>query len=248
MLKNVVVTTTNKFTQPPTRFNQSSLLEEMESKKIGTKATRSEIISTLFKRSYVSNVRSSKDASYSRQYDSFGGGIEPTDLGVEIVQSMRRYIPNIVSIDLTRAMEELLESIALGNDKSDFAIKYAKAKLKEAIIHFKENETEIGNRITDAINATKIRQQLILGTCPVCGRGSLKIIRSNKTKKRFVGCSNYTSGTCKVAVPLPQNGSIRPTGKNCTSCRWPVLESNYFHGAKYRWKFCININCPSKKK
>jgi DNA topoisomerase-1 len=245
MLKNDVVTTTNKFTQPPTRFNQSSLLEEMESKKIGTKATRSEIISTLFKRGYVSNVRSSKDA---RQYDRFEGGIEPTDLGVEIVQSMRQYIPNIVSIALTRAMDELLESIALGNDKSDFAIKYAKAKLKEAIIPFKENETEIGNRITDAINATKDRQQLVLGTCPVCGRGTLKIIRSGKTKKRFVGCSNYTSGTCKATVPLPQNGSIRPTGENCTSCRWPVLENTYFHGAKYRWKFCININCPSKKK
>ena len=248
ILKNDVVTMTNKFTQPPTRFNQSSLLEEMESKKIGTKATRSEIISTLFKRSYVSNVRSSKDASYSRQYDSFGGGIEATDLGVEIVQSMRRYLPNIVSIDLTRAMEELLESIALGNDKSDFVIKYAKAKLKEAIIPFKEKETEIGTRLTDAVNATKIRQQLILGACPVCGRGSLKIIRSSKTKKRFVGCSNYTSGTCKATVPLPQNGSIRPTGEICTSCRWPVLENTYFHGAKYRWKFCININCPSKKK
>ncbi len=248
ILKKGVVTMTNEFTQPPTRFNQSSLLEEIESKNIGTKATRSEIISTLFKRSYISNILSYKDASYSRQYDSFGGGIEATDLGVEIVQSMRRYIPNIVSIDLTRAMEELLENIALGNDKSDSVIKYAKAKLKEAIIPFKEKETEIGNRITDAINATKIRQELILGTCPVCGRGSLKIIRSSKTKKRFVGCSNYTSGTCKATVPLPQNGSISLTDEICSSCRWPVLENTYFHGAKYRWKFCININCPSKKK
>lgn len=248
ILKNDVVTMTDRFTQPPTRFNQSSLLEEMESKKIGTKATRSEIISTLFKRSYVSNVRSTKEASHSRQYDSFGGGIEATDLGVEIVQSMRRYLPSIVSIELTRAMEELLESIALGNEKSDFVIKYAKAKIKEAIIPFKEKETEIGNRITDAINATKIRQQLILGTCPVCASGSLKIIRSSKTKKRFVGCSNYTSGTCKATVPLPQNGTIRLTGEICSSCRWPVVENTYFHGAKYRWKFCININCPSKKK
>jgi DNA topoisomerase-1 len=246
ILKNNVVTMTNRFTQPPTRFNQSSLLEEMEAKKIGTKATRSEIISTLFMRSYVSNVRSTKDAS--RQYDSFGGGIEATDLGVEIVQSMRQYLPNIVSIDLTRAMEEILESIALGNEKSGFVIKYAKAKIKEAITPFKEKETEIGNRITNAINATKIRQQLILGTCPVCGRGGLKIIRSSKTKKRFVGCSNYISGTCRAAVPLPQNGSLRPTREICSSCRWPVLENTYFHGARYRWKFCINTNCPSKKK
>jgi len=248
ILKNHAVTMTDRFTQPPSRFNQSSLLEEMESKKIGTKATRSEIISTLFKRNYVSNIRSSKDASYSGQNDSSGGGIEATDLGIEIVQSIRRYIPNLVSIDLTRSMEELLEGIAFGNDRSDFVIKYSKTKLKEAIIPFKEKEIEIGNRITDAINVTESKQQMILGNCPMCGNGSLRIIRSNKTRKRFVGCSNYTSGTCKAAVPLPQNGSIRLTGEICSSCRWPVLENTYLHGTKYRWKFCININCPSKKK
>jgi DNA topoisomerase I len=247
-LKNDAVTMIDKFTQPPSRFNQSSLLEEMESKKIGTKATRSEIISTLFKRNYVGNIRSSKDASYSRQHDGSAGGIEATDLGVEIVQSMRRYIPNIVSVDLSRSVEELLEGIAFGNGSSDSVIKYAKAKLKEAIIPFKEKEIEIGNRITDAINSTKSKQQMILGACPICGNGSLKIIRSAKTKKRFVGCSNYLSGTCKATAPLPQKGLIRSTGKICSSCRWPVLEHFYLHGAKHRWKFCININCSSKKK
>jgi DNA topoisomerase I len=247
-LKNDAVAMIDKFTQPPLRFNQSSLLEEMESKKIGTKATRSEIIRTLLKRNYVSNVRSSKDTSHYRQHNGSGGGIEATDLGVEIVESMRRYIPNIVSLDLSRSMEELLEGIAFGNGSSDSVIRYAKTQLKEAIIPFKEKEIEIGNRITDAINITKSKQQMIVGVCPVCGNGSLRIIRSGKTKKRFVGCSNYISGTCKATAPLPQDGIIRSTGKNCSSCRWPMLENSYPHGSKYRWKFCININCSSKKK
>ena len=47
ILRNVVVTMDNKYTQPPARFNQASLLEKMEKEKIGTKATRSEVISTL---------------------------------------------------------------------------------------------------------------------------------------------------------------------------------------------------------
>jgi DNA topoisomerase-1 len=250
-LRNHGVTMKDRFTQPPSRFNQSSLLEEMESKKIGTKATRSEIISTLFKRNYVSyvtNIRSSKDASSSKHHDDSGGGIEATDLGIEIVQSMRRYIPNVVSIELTRSTEELLEGIALGNDTSDSVIKYAKATLKEAIIPFKEKEIEIGNRITDAINLTNNKRQTILGTCPICGKGSLIIIKSRKTMKRFVGCSNYKSGTCKAAVPLPQSGSIRFTGEICSSCRWPVLENAFSRGASSQWKFCINLNCPSKKK
>ena len=246
-LKNDAVTMTERFTSPPSRFNQSSLLEEMETKKIGTKATRSEIINTLFKRNYISNVSSSKDVSGSRQSNGSGGGIEATDLGVEIVQSMLKYLPNIVSTDLTRSMEELLEGIEIGADRSDFVIKYSIAKLKEAIIPFKEKEIEIGNRITDAVNVTRDKQQMILGTCPVCGKGSLKIITSRKTKKRFVGCSNYSSGECKATAPLPQKGSIRTTGEICSSCRWPVLENVYFREAKYRWKFCINIQCPTKK-
>jgi DNA topoisomerase I len=246
-LKNDAVTMTKRFTQPPSRFNQSSLLEEMETKKIGTKATRSEIINTLFKRNYISNVSSSKDVSSSKQSNGSGGGIEATDLGVEIVQSMRKYLPNIVSTDLTRSMEELLEGIEFGDNRSDSVIKYSIAKLREAIIPFKEKEIEIGNRITDAVNVTRDKQQMILGTCPVCGKGSLRIIKSNRTKKRFVGCSNYSSGECKATAPLPQRGSIRTTGKICSSCRWPVLENVYFHEAKYRWRFCINIKCSSKK-
>jgi DNA topoisomerase-1 len=241
----------DRFTQPPSRFNQSSLLEEMESKRIGTKATRSEIISTLFKRNYVRIAHASKMTPYSRHHDGSGGagGIEATDLGLEVVESMRRYIPNIVSIDLSRSMEELLEGISSGKDSSGLVIEYAKAKLKEAIIPLQENEIEIGNRITGAINITKSKEQLItIGTCPICGNGSLKIIKSAKTKKRFVGCSNYVAGLCTATAPLPQSGLIRPTRQTCSSCRWPMLENAYPQGAKYRWKFCINMDCPSKKK
>jgi DNA topoisomerase I len=240
----------DRYTSPPPRFNQSSLLEEMESKRIGTKATRSEIISTLFKRNYIRLAQASKASPYSGEYGSGrAGGIEATDLGVQIVESMRRYIPKIVSIDLSRSMEELLEGISSGKDSSDLVIRYAKANLKEAIIPLKENEIQIGKQISKAINITKSRQQaMTIGTCPLCGNGSLKVIRSAKTKKRFVGCSNYIAGVCTATAPLPQNGLLRPTKQSCSYCRWPILENAYPQGAKYRWKFCINMNCPSKKR
>ena len=44
ILKNVKIDLLEKFTQPPPRYNQSTLLQKMEREKIGTKATRSEII------------------------------------------------------------------------------------------------------------------------------------------------------------------------------------------------------------
>lgn len=246
ILKNNAITMTNRFTQPPSRFNQSSLLEEMESKKIGTKATRSEIISTLFKRNYITNFSSPKNA-YSRQNEDFdGGGIQATALGTEIVQCMRQYIPTIVSTDLTRSMEELLEGIAAGNTRSESVIEYAKDKLRNAILPLKEKEFEIGKRIADATYVTMDNKQVTLGTCPVCRNGSLCILKSTKTKKRFVGCTNYRSGMCKTTATLPQKGSIRATGKFCTSCQWPLLESTYGYGKSYRWRFCINTKCSSK--
>jgi DNA topoisomerase-1 len=230
VLRNVVVRMEKKFTQPPPRYNQASLLEKMEKGKIGTKATRSEIISTLFKRNYISST---------------GTGIEATDIGFEIIQSMRKYVPNIVSTDLTRSMEEQLEGIELGKVKSSFVIDYAINKIKEAVVPFKENETQIGREITDAVIISHNKQQ-VLGTCPVCGKGVLKIIRSAVSKKRFVGCSNYSSGTCKASAPLPQKGSIKASGKTCTLCRWPVVKALYIRQAKRHWEFCINVQCPSK--
>ncbi len=133
-----------KFTQPPPRYNQSTLLQKMEREKIGTKATRSEIISTLFKRNYITNfVPSATATSQSVTHDSKvvsknapissnqkeqttkdafrntqKSGLRPTEIGIAIVSSMKKYIPNIVSTSLTRDMETQLEQIESGNTTS----------------------------------------------------------------------------------------------------------------------------------
>jgi DNA topoisomerase-1 len=246
MLKNISMMMAEKFTQPSPRFNQASLLEKMEKEKIGTKATRSDIISTLFKRNYISNIITN---SYFEQKNGLGRvGIEATDIGFEIIQSMRKYMPSIVSTDLTRSMEEQLDEIESGKALSKFVIEYATAKLKEAITPFKEKEIEIGNQITKVLDITRNKQEIVLGTCPVCGSGDLKIIRSSITKKRFVGCSNYASDRCKAAAPLPQKPSIKTTGKICPICQWPILEATYSRRARRNWKFCINMKCPTKSK
>jgi len=241
ILRNVVVRMDERFTQPPSRFNQASLLEEMEKEKIGTKATRSEVINTLIKRNYISIT-----TTHKRKNNGIGG-IEATDIGLEIIRSMRKYIPSIVSTDLTRSMEEQLERIESGKAKSSLVIDNAIDKIKEAIISFKEKEAEIGRRISDSIiSAQNKHQQRVLGNCPRCNTGVLKIIRSSKTKKRFAGCSNYSSGTCKATAPLPQKGSIETMDKTCALCRWPVVKAVYSGQAKHPWEFCINMLCPSK--
>jgi DNA topoisomerase I len=245
ILKNVDVILADKFTPPPARFNQSSLLEKMEKEKIGTKATRSEIINTLFKRNYLINTITTAQKRETNEVAS-GTGIAPTDIGFEIIQSMRKYVPNIVSTDLTRSMEEQLENIESGKAKSKFVIDYARNKLKEAIFFFKENQNEIGVKITNAVVTTKNKQQVVLGACPICNKGDLTVKRSSRTKKRFVGCSSYSSDKCTATAPLPQKGAIKVTNKICSECKWPLIRSAYSHQEKRHWDFCINVQCPSK--
>ncbi|HET6799778.1 MAG TPA: DNA topoisomerase I, partial [Nitrososphaeraceae archaeon] len=231
ILRNVVVISKEKFTQPPFRFNQASLLEKMEKEQIGTKATRAQIISTLFTRNYI--VTSQKFF-----------GIEATDLGFAVIETMKKYVPNIVSTDFTRAMEKDLENIEICKSKSFLVIESAVDNLIEWLTRFKEKEVDRGDKITDAadINLTK---EITAGTCPLCQKGELRIIISRTSKKRFVGCSNYSAG-CKATAPLPQKGSIKTTTKRCNICNWPIINIIFSRRVRYPWKICINMLCPSK--
>ena len=177
VLKNVKIELLEKFTQPPPRYNQSTLLQKMEREKIGTKATRSEIISTLFKRNYITNfVPSATATNQSVTYDSklvsknapisgnqkeqttkfeYRGiqksGLRPTEIGIAIVSSMKKYIPNIVSTSLTRDMETQLEQIESGNTTAVQVVDKARNNIKEAIQSFNLNESKIGQEISSAL-------------------------------------------------------------------------------------------------
>jgi DNA topoisomerase-1 len=234
LVKNLAIDMEEKFTQPPYRYNQASLLAKMEQEQIGTKATRADIIATLFKRNYII-------ASSGR-----GGGIEVTDLGFAVIDSMRAFVPAIISTGLTRSMEEQLEKVEQRSADSVLVIEQAVDKLIESLAAFVEKEVDIGAQIGDAASADGA-QAATIGPCPVCKKGRLRMIKSYKTKKRFVGCSNYSDGGCKATAPLPQKGAIRVSGKVCPECGWPIIGVVFARRAK-QWKICVNMQCPSKKK
>jgi DNA topoisomerase-1 len=230
LLKNLGVKMEEKFTQPPYRYNQASMLAKMEQEKIGTKATRADIISTLVKRNYLGACK---------------GGLEVTDLGFAVIDSMREFAPGIVSTNMTRLMEEQLANVEQGSADSISVIEQAIDRLLESLASFIEKEADIGTRINGAVSAD-IAQTAALGQCPLCKKGQLCIVRSRTTQKRFVGCSNYSSG-CKATAPLPQKGSIRTTGKACLECSWPLVGVVFARGTK-QWRICINTHCLSKKR
>jgi len=320
MVKNIDIKLIEKQTQPPARYNQDSLLQKMEKEKIGTKATRAEIINTLYKRNYITNsVRTSQqnqnisNHQYNHSVDSTNNsnlavtlhpssiassssslsscsfhntptttightsadsnisknqgktkatptafdnspGIRPTDLGSTVINLLRKYVPNIVSIEMTRLMEENLEQIESGSSTSTTVVNNAKEELKKAIEFFEQNEKEIGIQLGKALVKGDREKNppfkiTILGICPICRKGSLTIKKAIKTKKRFVGCSLFSTNKCNVTAPLPQNGTIKSINKSCEICKWPIVSgTGYNQNKRYQWQFCINAQCPSKNK
>jgi DNA topoisomerase-1 len=217
-----------KFTTPPSRYTPSSLLRKMEKTEIGTKATRANIIQTLYSRKYVRDER-----------------IVTTDLGLEVLEILDRFCPNVVSTDMTRELEEKMELIQTSKVKKEKILKEAINILKPVTARLKENEETIGRQLAIPIRQTKAEERIV-GACPNCKTGKLTILHSRKTGKRFIGCTNYFKNLCRTAYPIPQKGIIRPLKRNCPECGLPIILVRT--SGRRLWKLCINPQCPSKNK
>ena len=216
-----------RYTKPPSRFNPGSLLRLMEDEGLGTKSTRADIVDTLFRRGYIK-----------------GGATEVTDLGFTIVENLERYAPDILSVEMTRGLEEDMGRIQSGGFSREKAIDEAVEVLDSTLSIFKANEGRIGSEISGAITREEARLSY-LGRCPVCEDGHLRIIVNKKTGKRFAGCSNYFTGKCTTSYPLPQRGRISNTGRSCPECGAPVIR--VASRGRTPWELCINMECPLRR-
>ncbi len=216
-----------KYTKPPSRYTYGSLLKKLEQENLGTKATRADIIENIHKRGYATKKN-----------------FEPTHLGKVVINTLDIYAPEIISPDMTRNLELKMNAIQEKELDMNTVMNEAIANLLEILNKFKEKEKEIGMTLSEGLN-TYYETQRTLGKCPVCKTGNLVIIVSKKTGKRFVGCTNYFTGTCNISRPLPQKGKIIPTNEKCPKCGFPIVQ--IIIGKKPR-KMCVNwINCNTEE-
>jgi len=210
-------------TQPPPRYNPASAVREMEARGLGTKATRAPILQNLYERGYIVGER-----------------ITVTDLGLQVVSTLEKYCPEIVSEELTASFEREMEAIQEGKVRKEEVIERARLKLDEILRKFRERELEIGRELAEMYRRTREAQRT-LGRCPGCG-GNLRIIVT-RNHKRFAGCSNFERG-CRVTYPLPSSGTILALGKTCPECGTPLIQVR--RTGRRPYKMCLDPNCPSK--
>ncbi|MBI4015369.1 MAG: DNA topoisomerase I [Candidatus Aenigmarchaeota archaeon] len=250
----------SKETQPPDRYSQASVIKEMETRGLGTRATRSAILQTLYDRSYITDK-----------------SVKVTELGIKVAGVLKKYVPDFVDEKFTKEMEEDLERITEGKVKKEKVLEEAKKALIKICKDFKENEEKIGKDIGKAVMNTQEDKNTV-GTCPNCG-GTLKVLFSIFTKKSFVGCSSYNrcskcemtkkackcecpickqpkgkcadswkdkvySPKCSTGYPLPAAATIQRLDKVCEKCKTPLIM--VYRKGKRPFKMCLSPECPTK--
>lgn len=212
---------TKKETKPPGRYSEASIVSELESRHLGTKATRAVVIETLFDRGYAE-----------------GKSIKVTDFGIEVCEILRKYAPEILDEYLTRHIEDDMEKIQEGKIDKEKILTEAREILTSTLSKWKKNEENIGKELLEALKITQDKENTV-GTCDKCGN-TLRIIRM-KGGKQFIGCRGYPN--CRNAYPLPGGAFVTVTTKLCKDCNKPTVDIKRF---KARFNMCIDPNCPSK--
>jgi len=220
------VQSTEKKTQPPPRYSQGSLIQEMERLGLGTKSTRHDAIQKLYDRRFAKGVR-----------------IEPTESGIAVVSALQDHARlhdeyKITDAKMTAHLESEMDLIAQGEREQSDVVEESQAMLDDIMDVLEKNKKEIGEDIRKAL-----RKQHNLGACPKCGTGQLIQIRL-KSGGTFAGCSRYPE--CRNTYPLPKGVLILPTEEKCSVCGSPKIKA--VSKGQAPMVVCIDPNCEGAKK
>jgi DNA topoisomerase-1 len=162
---------------------------------------------------------------------------------MSVLSILRKFFPELTKVDMTKKLGNDMDAIELGTKEPKEVIDEALEELKPLFEKIIEDYDDIGEELLKVMNFLKDKKA-VLGKCPSCASGSLTVVYSRRTGKRFVGCSNYSNG-CRFSLPLPQRGKLKATKETCKACGLPIVE---IRGYGYRvWRLCINDKCPSKE-
>ncbi|MBN1855859.1 MAG: type I DNA topoisomerase [Dehalococcoidia bacterium] len=219
--------TEQKFTQPPPRYTEATLVRALEQLGIGRPSTYAPTLSVIQLRDYVA-----KEA----------GRFFPTRLGIGVSDLLSEHFPKVVDVGFTAQMEGQLDEIAQGDRDwvsvvSEFYVPFAGvldgAEERIARVDVTEPTDEVcpncgkpmiirSGRFGRFLACTgypecKTTKPLVKTTgakCPECGADIVQ--KRSKKGKTFYGCSAYPN--CNFAT------SRRPVAKACPECGKLMVE------------------------
>ncbi len=247
-LKNTKIEDQQKFTQPPPRYNEASLVKALEEQGIGRPSTYATTISTIQQRDYVEL----EDKKF-----------KPTELGEIVTQFMVDNFTDIIDLGFTAQMESRLDDIAEGDigwknvirEFNEDLDKYLKEADKMERVKIPDIETEeicekCGRKMViktsrfgtkflacpgypECKNTRSLEEKTGV-SCPQCGNDIL--VRKSKKGKTFYGCKGYPE--CDFV------SWYRPTDKTCPQCGKMLFEPS----GRSKKLFCADKDCGYTEK
>ncbi len=162
-LQLIKVDPMQKFTEPPARYNEASLIKTLEKLGIGRPSTYAPIISTIQIRQYVEKKE---------------GKFFPTPVGVAVNDFLMKNFPDIFEYQFTAEMEDDLDKVADG-----------KNKWTDSISKFWNPFNKKLGEVTENSKRVKIETEKLGRACPECKQGEL-VVRIGRFGK-FVSCSRF---------------------------------------------------------
>jgi DNA topoisomerase-1 len=194
---------TQKFTKPPARYSEATLVKKLEEKGIGRPSTYAPTISTI------------KDRGYVRVEERF---LHPEDIAFVVTDGLVKFFPDVVDVDFTAKMEDDLDNVAMGKIEWKKPIKefyrpfMTEIKKAEEEWAYDKPKDVVTDEVCDKCGSAMVikigrfgkfmacsnfpecknTKTIIesLGPCPKCKDGDI-IARRTKRGRTFFGCSKY---------------------------------------------------------
>ena len=232
-----------KFTKPPQRYTDASLVKAMEDKGIGRPSTYASIISVLSRRKYVT-----KDGKY----------MVPTEVAYQITDLLMKYFTDIMDVGFTAKMEDQLDHIEDGGEDWRKIIADFYPPFAEKLVFASNDGAEPTDEVCDKCGHPMVRKTGRYGSylacsnypacsniksegaeisqtkCPKCGANM--VVKSGKYGK-FLACPNYPE--CSTILPFESEPSDVP----CPKCGEKMIYRTGRYG-----KYLNCVKCGANKR
>ncbi len=188
------------FTEPPPRFNEATLVKELEANGVGRPSTYASILSTIQEREYVKKE---------------GGRFTPTELGMVVTDLLLESFEDLFNVKYTAKMEQELDEIEEG--KIDW-----RAAMAEFYERFEKTLAHAARHMTDIKRMEKPTDLI----CDKCGKPM--VIKWGKHGS-FIACTGYPecTNTRELTVDLPDVDKADLTEQDaeeyCENCGRPMV-------------------------